>query len=112
MQKNGIRDTIVGIVTNMLLNSEDINSDIPLLGFAEKENGEIKASIRATEQLVEKGLNLSTAIKKAATTFKGIGGGHNIAAGATIPKGKEEEFLDVLEKEIKNQLSSSSVGIS
>ena len=57
------------------------------------------------EELVEKGLNLSTAIKHAATALDGVGGGHNIAAGATIPKGKEEEFLEILEREIKTQLS-------
>jgi RecJ-like exonuclease len=33
----------------------------------------------------------------------GYGGGHNIAAGATIPKGKEEEFLSNLEEVIKKQ---------
>jgi RecJ-like exonuclease len=103
----GIRDTIVGIVANMLLNSEDISSEVPIIGFADKGDGEIKASARGTQQLVEKGLNLSAAMKKAAKTLDGIGGGHNIAAGATIPKGKEEEFLDLLEKEIKNQLSPS-----
>ena len=102
---SGIRDTIVGIVANMLLNSEDISSELPLIGFADKGNGEVKASARATEQLVEKGLNLSIAMKKAALAFDSIGGGHNIAAGATIPKGKEEEFLDILEEEIKTQLS-------
>jgi single-stranded-DNA-specific exonuclease len=102
---NGIRDTIVGIVTNMLLNSEDVDSNLPLIGFAFKEDGEVKASARGTETLVEKGLNLSAAMKKAAASLNGIGGGHNIAAGATIPKGKEEEFLDILEKEIKSQLS-------
>ena len=66
----------------------------------------IKVSARGTEELIEKGLNLSLAMKKAASELNGIGGGHNIAAGATIPKGKEEEFLDLLEKEIKTQLSS------
>jgi len=50
-------------------------------------------------------LNLSAAMKKAAGALNGVGGGHNIAAGATIPKGKEEEFLDLLEQEIKAQLS-------
>ena len=59
----------------------------------------------STEELVEKGLNLSKAMKKAAATLDSVGGGHDIAAGATIPKGKEEEFLDILEKEIKTQLS-------
>ena len=101
---SGIRDTIVGIVANMLLNSEDVSGDLPLVGFANKGDGEIKVSARATQELVERGLNLSFAMKKAAVTFDGVGGGHNIAAGATIPKGKEEEFLDILEKEIKSQL--------
>ena len=103
---SGIRDTIVGIVANMLLNSEETSKDIPLIGFADKGEGEVKVSARATEELVEKGLNLSLAMKKAAIAFNGVGGGHNIAAGATIPKGKEEEFLEILEKEIKTQLSS------
>jgi RecJ-like exonuclease len=35
----------------------------------------------------------------------GTGGGHNIAAGATIPKGKEEMFLHHFEQEVKKQLS-------
>jgi len=104
---SGIRDTIIGIVANMLLNSEDACKDLPLVGFADKGEGEVKVSARGTEEMVEKGLNLSLAMKKAASAFNGIGGGHNIAAGATIPKGKEEEFLDILEEEIKAQLSSS-----
>jgi single-stranded-DNA-specific exonuclease len=103
---NGIRDTIIGIVANMLLNSQEISNDLPLIGFANKGENEVKVSARATEEMVEKGLNLSLAMKKAASAFNGIGGGHNIAAGATIPKGKEEEFLEILEKEIKTQLSS------
>ena len=101
----GIRDTIIGIVANMLLNSEDVSSSLPLIGFAEKEDGNIKVSARGTEFLIEKGLNLSAAMKKSAIAVEGVGGGHNIAAGATIPKGKEEDFLDLLEKEIKEQLN-------
>ena len=101
----GIRDTIVGIVANMLLNQEEISCELPLIGFAEKDDGNIKVSARATQELVDRGLNLSAALKKSASAFNGVGGGHSIAAGATIPKGKEEEFLDLLEAEIKNQLS-------
>ena len=102
----GIRDTIVGIVANMLISSEDVSGELPLIGFADKGDGEVKASARATEELVEKGINLSIAMKNAAKKLNGVGGGHNIAAGATIPKGKEEEFLDILENEIKSQLSN------
>jgi RecJ-like exonuclease len=102
----GIRDTIVGIVANMLISSEDVSSELPLIGFADKGDGEVKASARATDELIKKGLNLSVAMKNAAKKLNGVGGGHNIAAGATIPKGKEEEFLDILENEIKSQLSN------
>ena len=101
----GIRDTIVGIVANMLLNSEETSNNLPIIGFAYKEDGKVKVSARGTQELVEKGLNLSAAMKKAAGALDGVGGGHNIAAGATIPKGKEEEFLELLEEEIKTQLS-------
>ena len=105
----GIRDTIVGIVANMLLNTEETSNNLPLVGFADTENGNVKVSARGTQELIEKGLNLSTAMKKAAGAMGGVGGGHDIAAGATIPKGKEDEFLDILEKEIRNQLSSRDV---
>jgi RecJ-like exonuclease len=101
---DGIRDTIIGIVTNMMLNTEDVDKELPLIGFAITENGDVKVSARATQSLVDRGLDLATALTRAAKELNGIGGGHNIAAGATIPKGKEEEFLQIVEREIKLQL--------
>lgn len=101
----GIRDTIVGIIANMLLNDEETRNDLPLIGFAKKAQGEIKASARATQFLVSKGLDLSIVIREAAESVHGIGGGHNIAAGATIPEGKEGEFLEKFEEKVKEQLS-------
>jgi RecJ-like exonuclease len=102
----GIRDTIIGIVTNMLLNAEEVDKELPLLGFVLTENGEVKVSARATQSLVDRGLDLAAALTCAAKELNGVGGGHNIAAGATIPKGKEEEFLEIVEREIKRQLVS------
>ncbi|RLF62857.1 MAG: recombinase RecJ [Thermoplasmata archaeon] len=101
----GIKDTIVGIVTGMMLSSGEVNTNLPLIGFANTENGDVKVSARARRELADKGLNLSVAMQNAAEALNGVGGGHNVAAGATIPKGKEEEFLEILEKEIKNQLN-------
>jgi RecJ-like exonuclease len=100
----GIRDTIIGIVTNMLLNSEEVDSGLPLIGLVNTDDGDVKVSARATQALVDKGLNLSVALKNAAAELNCVGGGHSIAAGATIPKGKEEEFLELVEKEIQRQL--------
>jgi len=46
-------------------------------------------------------------MKKSSEKVGGVGGGHNIAAGATIPKGKEEEFLTFADKLVKEQLKGS-----
>jgi RecJ-like exonuclease len=54
---------------------------------------------------VEKGLNLSVAMKNAAEMLGGNGGGHRAAAGAIIPKGMEERFLQIFDTEIRNQLT-------
>ncbi len=103
--KNGVRDTILGIVTNMLLNSEDIDKNLPLIGFAYTETGAVKVSARADQYLVDRGLNLSKALKQAAKQIDGVGGGHSIAAGATIPNGKEDDFIQLVEQNIQDQFS-------
>jgi len=100
-----IRDTIIGIVTGMLLHSNYAKQGMPIIGFAEKDNGEIKASARAPSLLRQRGIDLSKAMQRVASRLGGTGGGHEVAAGATIPQGKEEEFLCMLEKEIRNQLT-------
>ncbi len=102
--KDGIRDTIVGIVTNMLLNSDAADCSLPILGFAYAEDDNVKVSARSTQILVDRGLDLSRAMQQAAQHFEGVGGGHNIAAGATIPKGKEQDFIHTVEEIIKEQL--------
>jgi len=60
-------------------------------------NNDIDISARATEEMVKNGVNLGEAMQKAAEKVSGGGGGHPIAAGASIPKGKEEEFLNELD---------------
>ncbi|HQN75577.1 MAG TPA: DHHA1 domain-containing protein [Methanomassiliicoccales archaeon] len=54
-------------------------------------------------ELAEKGVHLGEAMKQAALKVKGVGGGHNVAAGATVPKRKIKAFLEALDKEIGEQ---------
>lgn len=103
---DGIRDTIVGIVTGMALGKQGARRDLPLVGFATTPEGEVKVSARGTRDLVERGLDLSEAMREAASHVGGVGGGHKPAAGATIPRGKEDEFLDALELVVAKQLGS------
>lgn len=97
-----IEDTVIGTIAGIVLKQERI--DMPIIAFAENENG-IKVSARAPYGLIEKGLNLCIAIKKTAKMLGGSGGGHKAAAGAIIPKGSELNFLQILNDEVKNQLS-------
>jgi len=90
----------------MLLNSDSADCSLPILGFAYTDEDTVKVSARSTQILVDRGLDLSAAMQVAAAHFDGVGGGHNIAAGATIPKGKEEEFVEFVEHIIKEQLQN------
>jgi len=78
-----IRDTIVGTVAGMLFGSGKIDDRKPIFALAEADDG-IKISGRGTKQLVEAGLDLSEIMRQAVEKFHGAGGGHNIAAGATV----------------------------
>ncbi len=100
---DSIRETIIGIIAGMSGNIEGINRNLPIIAFADSEEG-IKVSARGTQDLVQQGLNLAVALHEAAKEVGGVGGGHDIAAGATIPKGTEEEFLTILDAKIGAQL--------
>ncbi len=102
---NHIKDTIIGIIAGIILHSGQTKNDNPIIGFADRENGDIKASARTIAPLVSRGIDLSKAMQKAAGRLGGMGGGHEIAAGAVIPRGTEYEFLEMLDKEIKNQIA-------
>jgi len=100
-----IRDTVVGIIAGMLLHSNDIKNSGPLVGFAEKNGSEIKASARVVSSLTDRGIDLAAAMQHAAQQLGGIGGGHPVAAGAVIPRGKEKSFLALLDREVQAQLA-------
>ncbi len=99
-----IRDTIVGIVAGMCKNVAGVDGRLPIVGLADADDG-VKASARGTQDLVERKLNLAKAMSEAAISVGGTGGGHDIAAGATIPHGREGEFLVFLDKLIGAQLT-------
>jgi RecJ-like exonuclease len=73
------------------------------------QDKETKVSSRGTKYLVSKGLDLAEACRKAAMEVGGKGGGHPVASGATIPKGKEEPFLNLLDEIVGNQLKQPEI---
>lgn len=70
----------------------------------------VRVSSRGTQDLVEKGLDLAATCRNAALSVSGQGGGHRIAAGATIPIEKEQEFLERMDELIGKQISKPDDG--
>ena len=101
-----IRATIVGIIAGMAVGESGIRRDQPIIGFAEKSDTDLKVSARGSHRLTAEGLDLSVVMRKAAHAVDGDGGGHDVAAGATIPAGNQEAFIAAAEELVGEQLSS------
>lgn len=81
------------------------DSTKPTFGLAEKD-GMLHVSARAPRSLLKAGLNLGTACNQAATKFGGAGGGHDIAAGATLPLESEAKFLKEMDRIVGEQMAA------
>jgi len=84
-----------------------LRQDMPTIALSRSE-GSTKVSSRATRQLVEQGVDLAESLRMAAEPLGGIGGGHNIAAGATVPMAREEEFLKGVDEITSRQKSGAA----
>ncbi|UCF12102.1 MAG: DHH family phosphoesterase [Thermoplasmatales archaeon] len=89
---------VAGIAINYILDEKK-----PLFSIAKKED-EIHVSCRGNQKLVKEGLDLGDAMKKVTSELGAYGGGHKIAAGATITSEKEKEFLEKVDKILVQQL--------
>jgi len=78
-------------------------TDKPLLTLNRKEQV-VKVSARGNRLLIDRGLDLSAALSRAAEAVGGAGGGHNVASGASIPPGSEERFLAIVDETVGMQL--------
>jgi len=85
-----VDESILGTVCGMVLRA---SWGKPIIGISSGENNTIKVSSRANRALVSAGLNLAQIMKAGVEATGGIGGGHRIAAGASIPSDKINEFL-------------------
>lgn len=88
-----IDDTVVGVVSGILLGQGLLKGSKPILATALSDDGQVKVSARGTEELASRGLHMGRVMQAAAEALGGGGGGHDVAAGAYIPVDKEEEFI-------------------
>ncbi len=86
-----VRENIVGVVIGML---PFLENKKPIIAYAvDEETGGIKISSRISKGNGICKANLGDMMKIAAEKCNGIGGGHSVAAGASIPKECAEKFL-------------------
>ncbi|HZD12014.1 MAG TPA: DHH family phosphoesterase, partial [Candidatus Binatus sp.] len=70
------------------------------------EDGQVKLSTRGTEYLVAKGLNLGRILQELCEQYGGNGGGHTIAAGATVDLAVLDKYL----QEFSNRVQAIAAG--
>ena len=107
---NRYPDTIIGIGAGMALSK--LNRQKPILIMCElpEDPTLTKASMRTTEKLVNRGIDLQDIMTRVAEETGGAGGGHKIAAGAYIPRDSEERFIIRVNELLGEQYAPENTG--
>jgi single-stranded DNA-specific DHH superfamily exonuclease len=111
VQERGVTGILDGIVAEYLYPAKPV---IALNMKTRDEKGaraETKISARCSKKLIaegkEDGIDLAKAMEKASKEVGGFGGGHPVAAGASIPNGSEDKFIVILNRTIEEQKGRS-----
>ena len=84
--KDKLREDLVSPIASILFTSELKDKKLVLVA-AKKEDEKLKISIRC------KNFDISKIVEEASEKVGGVGGGHDVAAGAVIPENKLKEFI-------------------
>lgn len=102
--EGNIDEKLLSPFISIAVSSRMVSVNTPLVGLVLTNRGKLKVSCRMDRDLTSKGINLGIAAKIAAENVGGIGGGHDIAAGAEIPVGTENLFLKIFDDTIGKQI--------
>ncbi len=96
-----IDEKLLGPITS-ILSSSNIIQNKPIIAIASAENDFIKLSGRNPSTLIKQGIDLGSVFQEASSKFKGSGGGHNVAAGALLPKKCLSEVVSFINEQLGN----------
>jgi single-stranded-DNA-specific exonuclease len=96
--------SFMGTLSSIGINIGLLNPEKPVLALS-KMDPLIKISGRTTLKMIQKGVNLGDAFEQASKSFNGSGGGHTIAAGAVIPHNNLDNFLNLVDEIVKEQIN-------
>ena len=100
-----VEDSMTGAVSSLISSSKLFGAAKVLIVTTLTRSGEVKVSTRATDQLVQRGINLGKILQSVSSKYGGVGGGHAIAAGATIPASELDGFVGDFERYVDDVLS-------
>ncbi len=92
-----VDERFLGTSSNILSKSP-IYRDKVILVFSETSKKDLKISSRAPTYFTEGGFNLGRILSEEAEKLCGSGGGHKMAAGATIPSGEIESISAIVDR--------------
>ncbi|MCL6500449.1 MAG: DHH family phosphoesterase [Candidatus Pacearchaeota archaeon] len=109
--KNFIKDTLIGTVMSILSSSFVYPKGTVIVGMAYRNDNKIKISARVVRDKEDYGreVDLSRLLSSVIKSIGGEVGGHMNAAGGLISMEKEEEFIEILTKELANQEMSIKI---
>jgi RecJ-like exonuclease len=102
--ENHINENMSGAISSMLSSSNTFDPNKALIVVTKPKDQEIKISARISRILLEKGVHLGEILNNISPSYDGVGGGHNVAAGAKISSNKLDLFLNELENKISEQI--------
>jgi single-stranded-DNA-specific exonuclease len=100
-----IDENMTGAVSSLVSASNLFGDSKVTLVVTKTREGNVKISARATDLLVERGVNLGRILQSLSPSYGGNGGGHAIAAGATIAREGVDDFLEDFRKIVSSVLS-------
>jgi RecJ-like exonuclease len=89
-----IDENMTGAISSLVSSSNLFGGSKVTLVVTSTKDGQAKVSARATDQLVAKGVNLGKILQDLSPNYGGNGGGHAIAAGATLEPERLDKFLE------------------
>lgn len=95
--KENIKDTMIGTIASIISNSQIYERGTIITAMAHYEN-KIKISARVSGR---KGRNVREILSRIISEIDGEVGGHEFAAGCLIDKEKENEFIEILKKNLE-----------
>lgn len=107
VQERGVTGILDGIVAEYLYPAKPVIALNMKTRDEEGARAETKISARCSKKLIaegkEDGIDLAKAMERASKEVGGFGGGHPVAAGASIPSGSEDKFIVILNRLIGEQ---------